>query len=163
MSIKQFTESQKTIPNSPFDFVGEASQAIRDAGGRFTTQRRIIIELLQDVHEHLDAEMLYRKAHARDASISLATVYRTLHVLEQNGLMEHRYLDHTHERKVYEPATAEEHYHFTCRRCKRVIEFETQQVARIKAALEVGLGVQVNHACLCIEGLCYTCRTAEES
>ncbi len=143
-------------------FIEQASEAIRETGGRFTQQRRLIVELLEGAEGHLDAERLYQLAHARDETVSLATVYRTLNVLEGAGLIDQRYLSHSHERKVYEPVGASEHYHFTCTGCGRVIEFETQRVQRLKEALEVGLGVRVEHACLCLEGLCYACRTQQE-
>jgi Fe2+ or Zn2+ uptake regulation protein len=143
-------------------FIDEASAAIRDAGGRFTSQRRLIVELLERNDEHLDAERLYQKAHDRDESISLATVYRTLNVLESAGLIDRLYLGRAHDRQVYEPLSPDvKHYHFTCRKCHRVIEFETLRVEQVKQALELAFGVQADHACLCIEGLCYTCRQPE--
>jgi Fur family ferric uptake transcriptional regulator len=140
------------------NFTDHASEAIRDAGGRFTGQRRIIVELLESAGGHIDADQLYRLAHERDASISLATVYRTLNVLQDAGLIDRRYLTHGHERKVYEPAGAGEHYHFTCRVCGRVIEFESEQVAALKTTLETSYGVRIDHACLCFEGVCSDCR-----
>ncbi len=139
-------------------FLDHASMAIREAGGRFTPQRQLIVELIDSSDRHLDAEELHRLAQRRDRSISLATVYRTLNVLEEAGLIDQRYLSHGHERKFYEPASTGEHYHFTCRVCHRVIEFEAEQIASIKQALEATYGLEVRHACVCFEGLCADCR-----
>lgn len=138
-------------------FVEEASGAIRESGGRFTAQRRLIVELLAESTGHLDADRLYHLAHQRDTSVSLATVYRTLNVLEDAGLIDQRYFSPDHERKYYEPATAEEHYHFTCRVCRRVIEFESDFVDAIRRQLAEEIGVRVDHACVCLEGLCHDC------
>ena len=143
-------------------FVEEASTAIREAGGRFTSQRQLIVELLETTEGHLDAEGLYHLAYERDTSVSLATVYRTLNVLKDAGLIDQRYFAREHGREYYEPVSAHEHYHFTCKSCKRVIEFESGLVDEIKRTLEARLGVSVTHACVCFEGLCQTCRAKAE-
>jgi len=139
-------------------FITEASEAIRESGGRLTSQRRLILELLQESEEHFDAEGLYHQAHERDASVSLATVYRTLNMLKEAGLIDQRYFSREHGREYYEPVAAHEHYHFTCQRCHKVIEFESRLVDQIRQELEAKLGVQMNHTCMCFEGICETCR-----
>jgi Fe2+ or Zn2+ uptake regulation protein len=143
-------------------FIDDAATAIHESGGRFTAQRRLIIEVLEEAGGHLDAVKLYQLAHDRDDSISLATVYRTLNVLTEAGLIRERYLTRGHDRLVYETGGIE-HYHFTCSACHRVIEFETHRVEQIKQALEVAFGVQVNHTCLCLEGVCYACQQEQEA
>ena len=142
-------------------FLEQASKAIREAGGRMTAQRRLIIELLAESDSHLDAEAVYHIAHERDAQISMATVYRTLNALEDAGLLQQRYLSRDHERKYYEPLHAESEYHFTCRICKRVIPFQSQLIQNLKAKLEVELGVSVMNACICFDGLCPECRDTD--
>lgn len=139
-------------------FLEKASQAIRDSGGRMTTQRQIILELLDSTDEHLDAEGLYQLAHTRDASISLATVYRTLNALEAAGVVQQRYQSREHGRKVVEPVHAEEEYHFTCRICRRVIAFQSELIQALKQQLEIEFNVQVFNACVCVDGLCPDCR-----
>lgn len=141
-------------------FVDEACQAIREAGGRFTAQRRLIVELLEGAESHLDAERLYHLARDRDESVSLATVYRTLHVLEETGLIDHRHFPTDYERRFYEPATGEEHHHFTCLNCHRVIEFESEWVDALKRDLETKLGVRILSASVHLEGLCPVCGEA---
>jgi Fur family transcriptional regulator, ferric uptake regulator len=139
-------------------FADEASLAIREAGGRFTDQRKLIVALLESAGEQLDAEQLYQRAHEHDRNISLATVYRTLNVLEAAGLVSDSYLSPAHDRKVYEIAASGERYHFTCRQCHRVVAFESPDVERLKATLEVSLNARVDRACICFEGLCNDCR-----
>ena len=142
-------------------FLEEASEAIRQSGGRMTNQRQIIIELLDDAGEHLDAEMVYERARARDGAVSLATVYRTLSTLEEAGLLKQHYISPDHDRKYYEPAHAAEEYHFTCRKCHRVIPFRSELIAELVDQLSAELNVSVAHACLCFDGLCPDCRDKE--
>lgn len=141
-------------------FVDQASQAIRDAGGRMTPQRQVIVTLLAEAHEDLDADGLYQQAHNRDSSISLATVYRTLNTLEAAGLVKQHYNSRNHDRKVYQLIEADAGYHFTCRNCRRVIHFESPLVQEIKAMLEARFGVEVSNACICMDGLCPDCRAS---
>ncbi len=142
-------------------FLEQASQAIREAGGRMTSQRQMIVELLAEAHEDLDAEELYQQAHVRDASVSLATVYRTLNTLEAAGLVKEHYNSRSHDRKVYQLVEADAGYHFTCRQCRRVIHFESALVQEIKQMLEAQFGVQVSNACVCMDGLCPECRALQ--
>ncbi len=144
------------------NFLDAATEAIRDAGGRFTNQRRIVVELMAGSEDHFDAEELYHRAHAQDESISLATVYRTLHALEDAGLIDQHYLTRDHDRKVYEPAGEAEHYHFTCRQCHRVIEFQADEIDLLRQGLESAYGVRVDRVCMCLDGLCAECRSSGE-
>jgi len=83
-------------------FSEKASAAIRNAGGRMTEQRRLVIEALENSRGQLDVEALYHLAHRADPSLSLATVYRTLGILEASNLVEGHYQSRYHERRYYE-------------------------------------------------------------
>lgn len=139
-------------------FLEEASKVIRESGGRFTPQRQLIIELLDKEQAHLDADRLFQLAYQQDKTVSLATVYRTLNVLKEAGLIDQRHLSPDHERAAYEPASSVEHYHLTCRKCGRVIEFQTDLVEALKTELETALKVQVEQTCICLQGLCPDCQ-----
>ena len=139
-------------------FLDEASKAIRESGGRMTNQREVIIHLLEENQQHLDAEGLYHQAYEQDNSISLATVYRTLNTLEDAGLIKPGYISQDHDRKVYEPLDNGEHYHFTCRNCHKVIEFRTELIEELRQRLSAELDIEIVHACVCFDGLCPDCR-----
>ena len=137
--------------------LGERLQdALRSAGRRLTPQRRLILEVLEESDGHLDADALYDRVKARDPDVSLATVYRTLAVLREIGLVEEHRLgqDHGH----YEAVREEPHYHFTCQRCGKVIEFDTPLVAQIEQALREREGVRVTGAHLHVSGYCAQCK-----
>jgi Fur family ferric uptake transcriptional regulator len=144
-------------------FITQAQEAIREAGGRITTQRELILQILDSVDELLDAESLYLLARERDTSLSLTTVYRTLNTLEEAGLIHQRYLTRDHERKVYETLHAEEEYHFTCRQCGRIVPFRSGFMEQLKHELETRLGVTNLTACVCVTGLCPDCQASKES
>ena len=129
--------------------------ALRSAGRRLTPQRRLILQVLEESNGHLDADALYDQVKARDPNVSLATVYRTLAVLREIGLVEEHRLgeDHGH----YEAVGQEPHYHFSCLRCGRVIEFDTPLVTQIEQVLCEQEGVRVTSAHLHISGYCTQC------
>ncbi|MFN2155004.1 MAG: Fur family transcriptional regulator [Anaerolineae bacterium] len=130
--------------------------ALRAAGRRLTAQRRLILQVLEESTGHLDADTLYDRVKARDPDVSLATVYRTLALLREMGLVEEHRLgqDHGH----YEAVRQEPHYHFTCLRCDKVIEFDTPLVAQIVQALCEQEGVRVTSTHLHVSGYCPQCR-----
>jgi Fe2+ or Zn2+ uptake regulation protein len=130
--------------------------ALRSAGRRLTSQRRLILQVLEESNGHLEADALYDRVKARDPDVSLATVYRTLAVLREIGLVEEHRLgqDHGH----YEAVRQEPHYHFTCLRCGKVIEFDTSLVAQVEQDLCEQEGVRVTSTHLHVSGYCAQCR-----
>jgi len=131
--------------------------AFRAAGRRLTHQRRLVLRVLEESDEHLDAEAVYLQAKARDTHISLATVYRTLAVLKEIGLVEEHRLGEGHGH--YEPVQKGPHYHFTCLGCGKVIEFNTPLVTQIEQELSTQKGVRVTGAHLHMSGYCAQCQT----
>jgi Fe2+ or Zn2+ uptake regulation protein len=120
-----------------------------------TRQRKLVLEVIQESHEHLDADKIYRYAKQRDAEISLATVYRALTYLKDNGWIQEHSLgeDHAHfERNRVTP-----HYHFTCKYCGRVIEFEAPQILDVVHQVCQTRGLQVSEVHLLLSGVCDQC------
>lgn len=139
-------------------FVEQARQAIAAEGGRMTNQRQIILDVIDRSHEHLTADDITARAQQLDRSINPSTVYRTLALLTEHGLIKSRYYDQDSHREVFEPTPNTEHYHFTCSRCGKVIEFVSKHVPALRAQLQNEFGVEVRTACLCLTGLCEKCR-----
>ena len=142
------------------DSTDRLQDTLRAAGRRLTAQRRLILQVLEESSAHLDAETLHEQVKARDPDVSLATVYRTLAVLRELGLLEEHRLgeDHGH----YETVRDEPHYHFTCLRCGKVIEFDTPLVAQIERELGEQEGVRVVSSHLLVSGYCVQCRDTKE-
>ena len=128
----------------------------RTAGRRMTSQRRLILTVLRSSDAHLDAEALHDRVKLHDPDVSLATVYRTLSVLKEMGLVEEHRLGEEHGH--YELVQDNPHYHFTCLGCGRVIEFDTPLVGQIEQELQQREGVRVTRTHLHISGYCAQCQ-----
>lgn len=92
-----------------------------EQGLKMTGQRRVIARVLSEAEDHPDVEELYRRAAALDPRISIATVYRTVRLLEERGILERR--DFGGGRARYEPTEHGRHYHLIDIETGRVIEF----------------------------------------
>jgi Fur family ferric uptake transcriptional regulator len=139
-------------------FIDQAKQAIVTEGGRMTGQRAIILDVIAASHEHLTADDITARAQRRDHSINPSTVYRTLALLKERGLIKTQYYDQDSHREVFEPTPQTEHYHFTCNRCGTVIEFESQHVPALRAQLQAEFGMEVTQIHLSLTGLCKICK-----
>ena len=141
--------------------MNESKDQLRDvfraAGRRLTVQRRLILEVLETCDDHLDADALHDQVKLYDSNISLATVYRTLAVLKEMGLVEGHRLGEEHGH--YEPVRGDPHYHFTCLGCGQVIEFDTPLMAQIERELSEREDVCVTGAHLHLSGYCAQCQT----
>ena len=112
---------------------------------RLTAQRRTIIETAFGTHQHFTAEQLLKWSRARDKSVSRATVYRTLPLLTESGLM--RELDFGKDQKVYDPNYAEHprHNHLICQDCGKIFEFESAELETLQDEIchRMGFSAQV--------------------
>ena len=127
---------------------------------RMTRQRRLVFEILQSSAAHLDAESVFELAKIRDAKISLATVYRSLAWLKEAGLIQEHRLGENHAH--FETTATTPHYHFSCLRCGKVVEFEAAEVREISRQLCAREGLQVTDIHLHLSGLCAECREDQE-
>jgi Fur family ferric uptake transcriptional regulator len=109
-----------------------------ERGLKMTGQRRVIARVLSEGADHPDVEELYRRATALDARISIATVYRTVRLLEEKGILERR--DFGGGRARYEPSEHGQHYHLIDVESGRVIEFTDAEHARALAEIATRLG-----------------------
>ncbi len=109
-----------------------------DKGLKMTGQRRVIARVLSDAEDHPDVEELYRRAAALDDRISIATVYRTVRLLEENGILARR--DFGGGRARYEPTEHGRHYHLIDVDTGRVIEFEDEEHDALMASIAARLG-----------------------
>jgi Fur family transcriptional regulator, ferric uptake regulator len=109
-----------------------------ERGLKMTGQRRVIARVLSDAGDHPDVEELYRRAAALDARISIATVYRTVRLLEEKGILEKR--DFGGGRARYEPTGHGHHFHLIDVDTGKVIEFSDPEQEQAVAAIARRLG-----------------------
>lgn len=110
-------------------------------GLRMTGQRRIIAKVLSDAADHPDAEEVHRRAHALDPKISLSTVYRTIRLLSEKGILERH--DFGHGRSRYEEASRGHHDHLVDVQTGRVIEFESAEIEELQERIARKLGFRL--------------------
>lgn len=102
---------------------GTLGERMRGKGLRMTGQRQLLVEVLEEATEHLDAEALFKRAKAKDPTIHRATIYRTLNRLKRLGLVDELDLMHVSgERHYYEIRPRTLHIHLVCTTCKGVDE-----------------------------------------
>ena len=110
-------------------------------GMRMTDQRRVIAQVMEGADDHPDVEELYRRASAIDARISLSTVYRTLNLFEEAGLVtKHDFKD---GRARFEPIPDEHHDHLIDIRSGKVIEFRNEEIEAIQELIAKRLGYRL--------------------
>jgi Fur family ferric uptake transcriptional regulator len=110
-------------------------------GLRITEQRRVIARVLSDSRDHPDVEELHRRAVAIDKGISIATVYRTVRLFEDAGILERH--DFRDGRSRYEPTPDEHHDHLIDIETGDVIEFHDEAVEKLQAEIAARLGYRL--------------------
>jgi Fur family ferric uptake transcriptional regulator len=142
--------------------------SLHDHGVRVTRQRKLLFELIDASGQHLNAEALYRLAKQRDSRINRVTVYRTLKLLKQEGLVDELdLLHHEGDQHYYETRLKREHAHVVCLRCGRVEEFFGEPLNKLKQQIEAHFGFRIAVARTEVGGYCANCqvlaaREAEE-
>jgi Fur family ferric uptake transcriptional regulator len=113
-----------------------------EKGMRMTGQRRTIARVLSEAEDHPDVEEVYRRASAEDTRISLSTVYRTVRLFENKGILErHEFGDE--KRARYEPAGHGHHDHLINVKTGEVIEFRNEQIERLQESVARELGFRL--------------------
>jgi Fur family transcriptional regulator, ferric uptake regulator len=110
-------------------------------GMRMTEQRRVIARVIESADDHPDVEELYRRASAVDPNISISTVYRTVKLFEDAGIIERH--DFRDGRSRYEPAPEEHHDHLIDLRSGRVIEFRSEEIEEMQRLIAERLGYRL--------------------
>ena len=123
---------------------------------RSTEQRQLILEIIQQVGTHLYADEIYRQARQRSPSISLSTVYRSLQLFKELGLIEEHQFDGMH--RCYETTPPSKHHHLVCLGCGRVFEFKCPSAERLKSRISREEGFRVTDAEVRLVGYCPECQ-----
>jgi len=113
-----------------------------DKGLKMTEQRRVIARVLSEASDHPDVEEVHKRAHTLDPRISIATVYRTVRLFEEANIIErHEFRD---GRARYEEVDANHHHHHLINlKTGEVIEFESEQLEKLKRKICHDLGFEM--------------------
>ncbi len=112
-----------------------------DKGMRMTEQRRVIARVISSSVDHPDVEELHKRAAAVDAGISIATVYRTVRLFEESGILERH--DFRDGRSRYEETRESHHDHMIDMKSGKVIEFVDPEIERLQQEVARRLGYKL--------------------
>jgi Fur family ferric uptake transcriptional regulator len=139
--------------------VAAGKPATQENGVRLTRQRAILLELIDQTGEHLDAESLYQRAKEKDPKLNRVTVYRTLKLLKHGGLVDELDLMHFGgDQHYYETRRKQEHAHVICLRCGKVEEFFGEPLRKLRRQIESHFGFQILLARTEVGGYCAHCQ-----
>ena len=121
---------------------------------RITSQRRAIVDTVFSTDQHFTAEQLLEWAREKDSSVSRATVYRTLPLLTESGLVHE--MDFGKDYKIYDPNYADHpnHNHIICNDCDKIVEFESERLDALESEISGKLGFEVESQQLRINASC---------
>jgi Fur family ferric uptake transcriptional regulator len=148
------------MPLPQTEIPGRLQAQLATRGIRMTQQRRAILTVIETARKHLDAAQILRKAQEIDASVDRSTVYRTLHLLKRQGMVDELDLMHINgEGHYYERKLGRDHIHMACLRCGKITEFVSEIFESLKAQMESDCRFHIVVARLEIGGYCSHCRT----
>jgi len=121
---------------------------------RVTAQRKVIIDTAFGTQQHFTADQLLAWSRRRDKSVSRATVYRTLPLLTESGLV--REMDFGKDCTVYDPnyASHPHHNHIICQDCEKIVEFDSDKIEKLENEISHRLGFSVKAHRLQITATC---------
>jgi Fur family transcriptional regulator, ferric uptake regulator len=134
-------------------------EQLRARGYRVTPQRQLVLEAVARL-DHATPEEIGSQVQQTARGVNISTVYRTLELLEQIGLITHTHLDVKHGAPTYHLASDADHVHLVCRECGRVTQIGPDAIRPLITALEDRHGFETDVSHLTVFGRCADCRAA---
>ena len=159
--IDQQSDGQAPEPEQPHHQHYTYMERLRRLGVRVTPQRLFVLEALEQGGGHMTAEEIMRWAVQRYPAINLATVYRTLDLLIEVGLVAQIHLDAG--ATSFELVGAAPHHHLVCEHCGAIIEMDETMFAALRDQLLATYGFLAQPRHMAIFGLCRACAAHEET
>jgi Fur family transcriptional regulator, ferric uptake regulator len=133
----------------------ELKLALRQRGLRMTPQRQLILDAVASMHGHVSADQVYQQVVSVFPDVNISTVYRTLEVLEELGVVRHT---HFHDGVAqYERTDEAAHHHMVCSRCGADAELELDVLQPLADELKRRYGFEADLAHSAIVGVCRGC------
>jgi Fur family ferric uptake transcriptional regulator len=136
--------------------MGRLSDRLHILGYRSTVQRDAILEAVEAIDGHISVDDLYRRVHDRFPQVNPSTIYRTMELLEELGLVQHA---HFHDGVTkWHRADVVPHQHLVCERCRSETDLDLTLVDPMTRVIRERYGFEANLTHFVIVGLCQTCR-----
>ena len=132
----------------------EFRELCREHGLAVTHQRQVIFEALAGTPDHPSPEDVYERVRKAVPSMSLATVYKTLHTFVEHGILRELSPHHGTMRVDWNTGA---HHHLICMRCKKVMDIEEGELDRIQVRQKLPKGFKVERVAVEIQGVCEKC------
>ncbi len=152
MELERDQLSPLVVSDSP---VEKFREFLEIRAEKLTERRRLLVEHIFNSHKHFDADELVRDLHEAGHRVSRATVYRTLRLLVEAGLL--RELRLTNRSAFEHDYGYPAHDHLHCTSCNRVVEFRNDEVLRLRDAVSVAHGFRPSGHRFLITGICAAC------
>jgi Fur family ferric uptake transcriptional regulator len=130
-------------------------ERLRASGHRLTPQRELVLAAVETLG-HATPDEVYAEVRTHSESVNLSTIYRTLELLNELGLIRHAHL--TDRAPTYHTATEHEHAHFVCRGCKKTISVGRTEMEQALGELAARHGFSPDYGHLTVFGTCADCR-----
>jgi Fur family ferric uptake transcriptional regulator len=140
--------------------VGEPAQwqaRLRESGHRLTPQRELVLAAVETLG-HATPDEVYAEVRTHSSAINLSTVYRTLELLDELGLIHHAHL--SDRAPTYHATSGHEHSHLVCRSCRKVISVERDDMEAALGTLAGRHGFRPDYGHLTVFGTCAECEAA---
>jgi Fe2+ or Zn2+ uptake regulation protein len=114
--------------------MNSSNETLRKRGYRLTPQRFMILSVIQEAEEHLSIDQITDRVQKRNPYVSLSTIYRTLELLRELGLVRENHLPG--EQPHYEAAEGKAHHHLVCRNCRAIIHLDNSLLGNLNEQLQ---------------------------
>ncbi|MCI6989798.1 MAG: transcriptional repressor [Campylobacter sp.] len=155
--------SEYIVDNLELDqIIDKFKQILKTNGLKYTKQREVLIKILYHSDEHFTPEQLYLdiKEKHPELNIGIATVYRTLNLLEESGIATS--ISFGIQGKKFELAIKPHHDHLICKRCGKIVEFEDQSIEKKQLSIAKENGFTLTGHIMQLYGLCKSCQKSKE-
>ncbi|MEA3474867.1 MAG: transcriptional repressor [Candidatus Cloacimonadota bacterium] len=142
--------------------VREFQKFIQKQNLLWSTEREIITEQVFDNHFHFTADDLFIQLNEKGKSVSRATVYRTLELLEESGMVSK--IQMQNGKHLYEHIFGHQHHdHLICQKCGKMIEFHSEGIEELQRKVSLENNFKMTGHCLKIYGICSDCQNKEQT
>jgi Fur family transcriptional regulator, ferric uptake regulator len=130
-------------------------ETLKQKGLKLTPQRRLIVDVIHDAHQHISAEDIIGYVQKRMPGVNKSTIYRTLEILEQAGCV---YKSESNDHFIYHHAEEGHHHHLVCTRCGKTVECAENLFNPVEQSLFKNYHFTADFTHVVINGLCDTCK-----
>ena len=134
------------------------AEVLRSRGLRLTAQRQLVLEAVHELG-HATPDQVHAKVSETAAGVNITTIYRTLELLEELGLVTHAHL--SHGAPTYHTVAGDQHVHLVCRQCRSVVEVPSGMLNGLAGDLERERGFLVDVGHVALFGVCSQCGASD--